>query len=45
LLKGVPKVSGSFLFWLIWMSVAILSMFVIFLRWREYPARDEGEHR
>jgi hypothetical protein len=34
-LKGVQKVSGSFLFWIIWMTVAIVSMFAIFLRWRE----------
>jgi hypothetical protein len=34
-LKGVGKVSGSFLFWIIWMAVAIMSMFAIFLRWRE----------
>ena len=34
-LNGVRKVSGSFLFWIIWMTVAIMSMFAIFLRWRE----------
>ena len=34
-LKGVGKVSGSFLFWIIWMAIAIASMFAIFLRWRE----------
>ena len=34
-LKGVQKVSGSFLFWIIWVAVAIASMFAIFLRWRE----------
>jgi hypothetical protein len=35
LLKNVPTVMGSFLFWVIWMLVAIASMFIIFLRWRE----------
>ena len=34
-LKDVGKVSGSFLFWIIWVVIAIASMFVIFLRWRE----------
>ena len=34
-LKSIQKVSGSFFFWIIWMSVAIVSMFAIFLRWRE----------
>ena len=34
-LKGVQKVSGSFLFWIIWVAVAIASMFAIFLRWGE----------
>ena len=34
-LKGIGKVSGSFLFWIIWMAIAIVSMFAIFLRWRE----------
>jgi len=34
-LKDVPKITGSFLFWIIWIIVAITSMFVIFLRWRE----------
>ena len=35
MLKDVGKVSGSFLFWIIWMAIAIVSMFAIFLRWRE----------
>ena len=34
-LKGVRKIQGSFLFWIIWVAVAIASMFAIFLRWRE----------
>jgi hypothetical protein len=33
--KDIQKVTGSFLFWIIWMAVAIASMFAIFLRWRE----------
>ncbi len=35
LLQDVPGISGSFLFWTIWILVAIASMFVMFLRWRD----------
>jgi len=35
ILKGIQRVRGSFLFWIVWMAVAIASMFAIFLRWRE----------
>jgi hypothetical protein len=38
-LNGVGKASGSFLFWVIWMAVAIVSMFAIFLRWKENGAK------
>jgi hypothetical protein len=31
----VQKVTGAFLFWIIWTLVAIVSMFIIFLGWRE----------
>ena len=31
----VPNLSGSFLFWVIWVIVAIVSMFIIFLKWRD----------
>ena len=34
-LSQVQKVTGVFLFWIIWTLVAIVSMFVIFLGWRE----------
>jgi hypothetical protein len=34
-LQDVQKVTGSFLFWIVWMAVAIVSMFVIFLRWKD----------
>lgn len=34
-LRGVPRLSGSFLFWIIWILVAIASMFAMFLRWRD----------
>lgn len=34
-LKDIPKITGSFLFWTLWVSVAIGSMFLIILRWRE----------
>ncbi|MBW1994198.1 MAG: hypothetical protein JRH18_03860 [Deltaproteobacteria bacterium] len=35
LLKDIPKLTGSFLFWVIWIVVAIISMFLIFLRWHD----------
>ncbi len=41
-LKNVPKITGSFLFWTLWVSVAIGSMFLIFLRWREPEAEKRG---
>ena len=34
-LSRVEKVSGAFLFWTVWVVVAIISAFVIFLKWRE----------
>jgi uncharacterized membrane protein YhaH (DUF805 family) len=34
-LREIPRLSGSFLFWIIWILVAIASMFVMFLRWRD----------
>lgn len=33
-LTSVPKVSGAFLFWVVWAAVAIISVFVILWRWR-----------
>ena len=34
-LSRVEKVSGAFLFWTVWVVVAIISAFVIFRKWRE----------
>jgi hypothetical protein len=34
-LTNVEKMSGAFLFWTIWVVAAIITAFVIFLRWRE----------
>jgi hypothetical protein len=34
-LKDIPRLSGSFLFWMVWIVVAIVSMFIIFLKWQE----------
>jgi len=34
-LTRVEKMSGAFLFWTVWVVVAIISAFVIFLKWRE----------
>lgn len=36
MLKDVPKITGGFLFWVIWIVAAIISMFIIFLKWKEY---------
>jgi hypothetical protein len=33
-LTRVEKVSGAFLFWTVWVVVAIISAFVIFRKWR-----------
>lgn len=41
-LKNVPKITGSFLFWILWIIVAMGSMFFIFLRWQEPPQGGEG---
>lgn len=41
-LKNVPKIAGSFLFWILWITVAMGSMFMIFLRWREPRQGEEG---
>jgi hypothetical protein len=34
-LTNVEKMSGAFLFWTIWVLVAIASAFFIFLKWKE----------
>lgn len=34
-LRDVPFLYGSFLFWVVWGVVAIISMFIMFLGWRE----------
>ena len=34
-LTNVEKISGAFLFWTIWVVAAIITAFVIFLKWRE----------
>jgi hypothetical protein len=34
-LASVEAMSGSFLFWVIWAAVSVISAFVIFLRWKE----------
>lgn len=35
LLKNVPRIYGSFLFYIIWSLITIVSMFAIFIRWRD----------
>jgi len=35
LLKNVPWIYGSFLFYIIWSLTTIVSMFTIFIRWRD----------
>ena len=34
-LTHVEKMSAAFLFWTIWAAAAIISAFIIFLKWRE----------
>lgn len=34
-LSGQASFAGAFLFWVVWIIIAIASMFVFFLRWRE----------
>jgi hypothetical protein len=34
-LTNVETMSGAFLFWTLWVVLAIISAFVIFLRWKE----------
>jgi hypothetical protein len=34
-LTCVESVSGAFLFWTVWVAVAIISAFIIFLKWKE----------
>ena len=34
-LGAQARFSGAFLFWVVWPAIAIMSMFVLFLRWRE----------
>jgi hypothetical protein len=34
-LTHVEKMSGAFLFWTVWVVAAIITAFVIFLKWRE----------
>ncbi|MEA1964997.1 MAG: hypothetical protein U9O41_07735 [Candidatus Aerophobetes bacterium] len=35
LLKNVPRIYGSFLFYIIWSLITIVSIFAIFIRWRD----------
>ena len=35
LLKNIPRIYGSFLFYIIWSLITIISMFTIFIRWRD----------
>jgi hypothetical protein len=35
ILKDIPTLTASFLFWVLWVIVAMVSMFIIFLRWQE----------
>ncbi|MBN1152505.1 MAG: hypothetical protein JXA58_04775 [Dehalococcoidia bacterium] len=34
-LSGQARFSGAFLFWVVWTTIAIVSMVFFFLRWRE----------
>ncbi len=41
-LSDIPRLSGSFLFWIVWIIVAITSMFIIVIRWREDDTQGAG---
>jgi len=34
-LSSAPKTSGALLFWPVWALVAIISCFMLFLKWKE----------
>jgi len=34
-LSHFQRITGAFLFWIIWILVAIVSMFMVFLKWRD----------
>ncbi len=34
-LSHFQRITGAFLFWIIWILVAIVSMFLIFMKWRD----------
>lgn len=34
-LSSMPKTTGALLFWPIWVFVAIISCFILFLKWKE----------
>ncbi len=34
-LTHVESISGSFLFWVIWVIAAIISAFIIFMKWQD----------
>jgi uncharacterized membrane protein YhaH (DUF805 family) len=42
-LMKIPELSGSFLFWIIWILVAIASIFVMVLRWRDNEKTAEKD--
>ncbi len=42
LLKDVPALKGSFLFWMVWILVAVVSMFIMFLPWQENEIQNSG---
>jgi len=35
LLSNMARITGAFLFWVVWAAIAITSVFVIFSEWRE----------
>jgi hypothetical protein len=40
--RQVASFSGSFLFWVVWCLVAIISMFCMFSSWRENQSPESG---
>ena len=42
LVTDVPALKGSFLFWMVWILVAVVSMFIMFLPWQENEIQNSG---
>jgi len=41
-LDDIPRLRGSFLFWIVWMIIAVISMFIMFMGWKNNSVRKGG---